>query len=147
MKSRCPISIFGCIVFVIGLWLLARAYEFVAHSTKTIGKVVALKKEDADDETFFHPVVAFTDTSGIVHTQETSSGSSLSRFKAGDRVAIRYSTGTLRRVEIDNFESIWVFPLFFIGGGATFLVKHYRWVRKMEVEKTKAVADNPHRAA
>lgn len=147
MKSRSPISIIGCVVFVIGLWLLARAYDFVAHSTKTIGNVVALNKEDTDDGTFFHPVVAFTDTSGIVHTQETSSGSSLSRFKVGDRVAIRYSTATLRRVEVDNFESIWVFPLFFIGGGTLFIVKHYRWVRKMEVEKTRAAADNPHRVA
>ena len=139
--------IFGCVALVIGLNAFARAWHFRTHSTRTTGRVVAINNGDADGVTTFHPVVAFTNSSGILVTQQSGYGSSSFTFKPGDEIAIRYDSTAPVRVEVDSFQSVWMFPVIVTGLGIFFIVGHYRWMARQKLKTsggaTGAISDPP----
>lgn len=138
MKTLFSISVIaGCIFIASGLYMFVKAYDFFTHSTKTTGRVISMSYGDVDGATTYHPVVVFTNLSGIEHTQQSSYGSSTFNFKPGEPIAVRY---TSERVEVDSFESIWLFPVSFIAMGVFFIIGHFRWLRKMKLKKINHVA-------
>src|SRR5213075_1547158 len=77
MNARFPISVIMGVVFLVaGLCMFAKAYDFVAHATKTTGKVVAIDHGDADGATALHPVFMFIDAAGVEHKCRSPYGSS-----------------------------------------------------------------------
>ena len=141
MSTRFPITvIIGSVVFIIGFCMLTRAYHFVAHATKTTGKVVAIDHGDADGVTTVHPVFVFTDAAGIEHRCRSPYGSSTFFFAPGEQVTVLYDAAVPTHAKIDSFQSIWLFPLVFMGAGVLFVTNHYRWIRKMKLEKDSHVA-------
>ena len=141
MNARFPISVIMGVVFLVaGLCMFAKAYDFVAHATKTTGKVVAIDHGDADGATTLHPVFMFTDAAGVEHKCRSPYGSSTYSFVPGEQVTVLYDPAVPTHAEIDSFRSIWLFPLLFMGGGVFFVANHYRWIRKMKLEKDSHVA-------
>jgi hypothetical protein len=136
MNARFPITvIIGCVFFISGLCMLAKAYDFVTHATRTSGKVVAIDQGDADDVSTIHPVFVFTDATGVEHRCRSPYGSSWFFFAPGQRVPILYDPAVPTHAEIDSFESIWLFSFISMGMGVFFIASHYRWIRKMKLEK------------
>ena len=112
----------GAVFIIVSLYIVADSFNFMAHSTKTTGMVVSVYSHRSAQ----FPIVAFTDNSGIVHTQKTAFGSSTFAYKPGDQIAIRYNTGAARtRVEVDGFQAMWDSPIFFTGMGVIFIVIHF----------------------
>ena len=131
MKKHFSIpTLMGAVFIILGLYLFADAFDFKAHSTPTTGEVVAVNSH----RNAYRPVVAFTDKSGIVHTQETSIGSPSFNYRPGDQIAIRYDTGTRMRVEVDRFQATWALPIFFTLMGVFFIATS-RWVDRTKLRK------------
>jgi hypothetical protein len=133
MKKPFSIStLMGAAFIIVGLHLFNKAFEFKAHSIKTTGKVVAV---NSHSDNAYHPVVVFTDKSGVIHTQETSFGSSTFNYKPGDQIDIRYESGTRMRVEVDGFQSTWALPIFFTVMGVIFIASQYLWLNSAKLKK------------
>ena len=136
MSARFPISIvMGVVFFVIGFCMLAKAYDFVTHATKTNGKVVTIEQGDANDVTTLHPVFVFTDAVGTEHRCRSPYGSSTFFHVPGQQITVLYDAKVPTHAEIDSFESIWLFPFIFMGTGVFFVVNHLRWRREMQLKE------------
>jgi hypothetical protein len=118
MNDRFSISVIMGVVFLVsGIYMLAKACDFVSHANKTSGRVVSIETGDADDATTFHPVFIFTDAAGVEHRCRSPYGSSAFFFKPGEQVKILYDAAVPTHAEIDSFQSIWLFPFMFMGMG------------------------------
>jgi hypothetical protein len=82
-----------------------------------------------------HPVFVFTDVAGIEHRCRSPYGSSPCFYAPGEQVTVLYDAAVPTHAKIDSFESIWLFPFAFTGTGVFFIASHYRWIRKMKLEK------------
>ena len=129
--DKIPITaIFGGAFLVLGLWMAAKACDFVAHAAKTTGTVVAVEKDDSTEGTMYHPAFVFKDAAGVEHRCVSSSGSSITFSRPGQQVTVLYDPAVPSRAELDSFQSIWLFPCLFTVAGAYFIANHYRWIGK-----------------
>lgn len=136
MSARFPITvILGSGIMIWGLYMFAKAAEFVLHSSKAAGQIVSIEREDTDDGTMERPVFVFTDAAGIMHTCRAASRSTRCFFIPGEHISVLYDGAVPARAVIDSFSSIWFFPCAFTGMGVFFIASHYRWMRKVKLEK------------
>jgi hypothetical protein len=119
--------IIGIAIFAGGLFMLVETSEFVTHAARTTGKVESVELGDADGATTYHPVFVYTDSAGVEHRKRSAYGSTTFRFSLGSHVKVLYDPNAPTRARIDSFESLWLFPLLFIGSSLVFITNYYRW--------------------
>jgi hypothetical protein len=115
--------VIGSLIAIAGLIWLVRTITFVMYATKTPGTVIEMERTDlSEGGSAYHPIFTFSDGSGIIHTQRTFLGLSLSSypFQVGDKVPVFYYVSEPTRSEIDSFETIWAGPLIATGSGLLF---------------------------
>lgn len=102
----------------IGVWFLIDAVAFTDSARTATGEVIAVTPHrDDDGGTTYTPRFAYTDADGVRRTGETHISSSTYDYAPGERVAILYDPADPRDVRIDDWFSLWGFPMIFIAAG------------------------------
>jgi Protein of unknown function (DUF3592) len=107
--TSCLLGIGGSIWLVYTLW-------FVAHASKTEGRIVAMeRRDDSKGHATYSPVFTYNDASSVTHTQSCSMSSSSFSYEVGEKVTVLYDPARPINSKIDTFTTIWLFPLVLIG--------------------------------
>jgi hypothetical protein len=111
----------GSVVAIAGLIWLSKTAAFVSKASKASGTVIQMDSSTSSKGgTTYSPVFTFTDASGIIHTQHSSSGSSSYTFEPGEKVVVLYDSAAPKNSEIDTFGQVWLGPLLVTGFGMAF---------------------------
>ncbi len=111
----------GSLIALAGLIWLIRTIVFVSGAAEAPGQITAMERSSGSKgRSMYHPVFAFKDAAGIVHTQRSSIGSSSFSFEVGENVTILYDSTAPKHSKIKSFESLWLGPLFMSGFGLLF---------------------------
>src|ERR1043166_6393646 len=108
--------------FVIaGVVWAVRTVVFVGKAAKTSGQVVVMERRRSGKRNYtYRPVFAFTDSAGLSHTGRTAVSSSYFSYQPGDRITVLYDPASPEKANIDSFQTVWLGPLVFTGGGLLF---------------------------
>lgn len=135
----------GSLTAIAGLIWLFRTATFVMRASKAPGTVIEMERSTSSKGgSIYNPIFTFTDASGIVHTQRTSTGSSSYTFEPGEKVGVLYDSAAPKHSAIDSFHTVWLAPLFITGFGLIFGGFASFWLflatRAMRLEKEKNAA-------
>jgi hypothetical protein len=119
----------GSVVAIAGLIWLSKTATFVSKASKASGTVIQMdSSRSSKGGTTYSPVFTFTDSSGIIHTQHSSIGSSSYTFEPGEKVTVLYDSAAPNNSEIDTFGQVWLGPLLVTGFGMAFGGFAYFWL-------------------
>ena len=104
-------AVVGTVVAICGVGWLFMTIWFVGTATKTSGRIVAVDSHASDAEMLYQPVFAFSDGSGVVHTQRVGSSSTQYAWRPGDTVTVLYQEGQPGKAKIEGFMTVWFGPL------------------------------------
>ena len=124
MKShRLTFSIF----LLVGLALMIVA-GFFAYSSqeksdtyvRVEGQVIDFHQSSSDDSYTYYPIVEYTGNDGNTYTFRGSVGSSPRAYDINEVVLVMHPEGSPEKGELNDFTSLWLFPLIFGGMGFVF---------------------------
>jgi hypothetical protein len=91
------------------LWLAISSVMLFAYA-RANGTVVQLIEKGSGDNAVYCPIFVFQDKSGVLHTNQSSSGSNPPRFPVSAKVAILYPSQNPSDGMIEDFVLLWVVP-------------------------------------
>lgn len=113
--------VLGCMITIAGLAIVIHTAVFVLGASKAPGTVIEMERDaTSDGGSTYHPIFAFTDAAGILHTQRSSFGSSDFAFEAGEQITVVYDPKKPSRSKINSFQTLWLGPIILIGFGLLF---------------------------
>jgi len=113
---------------------------FLAASTKTEGVIVQVRESKGQQgDTLRHPVYCYRDSEGNEYTSTTNLSEG-TPWEVGDKIAVRYLTGSPDTSRIDTLAHHWFLTLFGGGGGLIMGVIGgvLRWHYRAQVRKGEA---------
>ncbi len=96
------------IIFLVSF--ISRA-QFVRNAVRTTGRIVELQETRSDNGSSFSPVFSFRDSGGDEHKIYSTVGSSAHGYKVGQTVSVLYRRQRPFDARIDDFLSVWAFPV------------------------------------
>jgi len=86
--------------------------SFIKNSTETMGEVVDLEASQSEDsdgnlQTYYYPVVEFTDTNGEQHILKSSMGSGRPEYEIGEGIKVLYLPENPSKGKIGTFGHLW----------------------------------------
>ena len=117
----------GTLFAAVGLYFVIDTFRFTDKAYRAMGEVISfsvIHSTDSDGRrsTTYMPTFRYTAANGKVYEGETHLSSSGYDFPVGTRKEILYDPADLTEVRINNFWSLWTFPLAFALGGLLFVV-------------------------
>ena len=101
-----------------GIWF-DRQVAFLHAAVEASGVVLRNEEsDDADSNTSYHPVIAFTDRRGEQATFRDSVGTSPPMYATGDKVKVFYAPNNSSHAELDRGIWNWLVPLLLAAAGA-----------------------------
>ena len=104
-------------------FLFFHSRELCLSSICVSGKIVGLEQQRFQKDITFHPVFSFVDQAGASHTVHSklgysSGGLTLShQYRVGDSVGVIYPDGDPEAARLDDFWSLWAWPVAFGSAG------------------------------
>ncbi len=117
LESIASSRILAPTIIVIGvLWLAISSVMSLAY-VRADGTVVQSIENGSGDNAVYCPVFVFQDKSGVLHTNQSSSGSNPPRFPVGSKVTILYPSQNPSGGTIEDLLLMWAVPSIFIALG------------------------------
>ena len=84
------------------------------------GMVIDFDQSSSDDSYTYYPIVEYTGNDGNTYTFRSSVGSSPPSYDINEIVKVMHPEGNPEKGELNDFTSLWLFPLIFGGLGFVF---------------------------
>ena len=112
----------GIARLLVGVIWRARIAIFAQRASVATGRVESITQ--LDDSTAWVVTFKFADDAGKVHTPRTEFLSSPKgpSLRPGDRISVLYDPLAPDYASIDSFETMWLYPVFFISVGSFFVI-------------------------
>ncbi len=125
MSARVAVYIlaFMAVVFsAVGGIFLYFSFDFSNYARATTGTVMSVSESYSDSSVTYQPTIAFVDAQGTKQTGETFLSSSSYNYRPGSKVDILYDTRAPHKLRVDNWFTLWGFPMIFLIVGLVLLV-------------------------
>jgi hypothetical protein len=111
----------GAALFLVGLGFAIQNWSFLRHAEAADGTVtdVVLVHDYQDRSDTYRPVFTFKTRDGATYRVQSEAGSAPSHFQVGQQVDVIFDPKTPDAAQINSIGQLWIFPLVFIGIGAT----------------------------
>lgn len=113
----------GIAQIALGAWLLNLNINFKKNAVLTTGTVSGMKsKSTKNNDIIYAPVVTFNDENNNTHTFTARHYNKPAKYPIGASVPVVYDKNNPDKAGIDDFQSKFFTPLFFIILGLFFLI-------------------------
>jgi CDP-diglyceride synthetase len=131
----------AAVLLLIAIGTTAYSVHFLNASTQTEGVIVEIRESmDKDGGTVRYPVYRYHDSAGHEYTSTTSMSDG-SLYAVGDRIRVRYLSGSPDTSRIDTFAHHWFLTLFAACAAAVVAVVGwvFQWRYRTQVRKGEAI--------